>query len=386
MKHANRIVVMLLVVFLVLALPACKEELAGEKDTHLDWTYVFENTTKGALSQNGYYYVDSIALKYIDFATRKTVVLCAKAGCSHGTQECDAFIRGLGSGMYYWNDTLYYTEGGSQVYSRNAAGGELKKVGVLAQKHVKDGKSVEINKIAVCEGYLYYVAELKGNRKEDTGTTVITTVGQCIGRLDLSTGKDEILVELAKYSKDSEKLILCAVRENGIIYQQWEGVEKGLSQEDKVEAVRNMSTTVNYYNTEMKETKTLFTKPLNDCVAVSMVADGKLYFRTLDSQTAYSYDLVAGTEELIHDKGKATQLGGGYLHCPDPKASGDYYLYDLNTKAKLPNEVDVVPWIWNISDTGFVFNMTTTSTVYYVYHKDLSDGLQESDLIPLYSI
>ena len=225
----KRIISLLLTLFMVGTITACNNPV-DTKVEYLDWVYVREQTTRGAVSDQGYYYLDGSILSYVDFASGLSVALCSRAGCKHKEYDCDAYIGGgyAFTPMYFENDRIYYADGGT-IYRRNATGIEYAEVGVIGKKYLEERKGVEPQKFAVTGDYLYYLADIQEITSEGSTTTVIATM-QTIGRVNLNTGKDELLVEEA-LDRDSEKLLLCAVCKNGIIYHHWEGVEKGMSYE-----------------------------------------------------------------------------------------------------------------------------------------------------------
>ena len=212
----RKIVALLLMAVFLLSLSACSEE---PQNTHLDWVYIPSSATMGTLSETGYYNSLNGVLTYSDIATGTSVVLCQKAGCKHehgleGAAQCDAELST--PWMVFGNDTLYYVDRNT-LFSRNATGGELKELGMLAKELVEKGTSVDVFPLAVSNGYLYYEGTILESKQTASGGTSSTSSGSCIGRFNLAQRKDELLVVLEQ-ARYSEKVEVIAARENGLLY------------------------------------------------------------------------------------------------------------------------------------------------------------------------
>ncbi len=406
MKKTQKTVAILLAMLLISALSACQNDPPTGPDDHSDWVWV-QSDTYGAFSDTGYYYVDDNVLCYADIAVGESTVLCTKVGCSHSTQSCDGYISVLGMTipMFFYDDHLYYCPAREGVvYSRNATGAELKKVGNLAEKYTKNQQGVEIESCAVADGYLYYQAGISDSVMKD-GVTQVTKVMHAIGRINLTTGKDEVLVEEA-LDKSNEKLVLCAVRGNGILVNRWSGTDVNRSDPGFSDAVKEIPIILEHWNLETGEKTILFEKTRADCIGVNMVEDGKVYFSAkfgqvtdsmrYDFNITYSYDLNTGKEELACPTYTRSHLGGKYVLCRDAE-TGEYQIYDMEKDQVLPCEVNEPGQlvVKNTFDRGFVVRIIEAeegeitynpeTVFYYVSHESLADGLQEADLQYIYT-
>ena len=391
----RKIVALLLIALLLFSLPACKEE---PQNTHLDWVSIPSSAALGtALSESGCYYNLNGLLHYVDLAIGTSVILCQKPGCKHehgleGAAQCDADIRS--SWMVFGNDTLYYVDRNT-LYSRNATGGEMRELGVLAKKLVEEGISVDVFPLAVSNGYLYYEGTINEIKQSASGGTSSTSSGSCFGRFNLAQRKDELLVVLEQERYD-EGIKVFAVRENGILYKYEEGLDPGqdwLETETKkrTEALRKMFVQIKQLDLTTGETTVLHTTTYSECKSVLALENGKIIYNKPSNGIEHvisSYDLNTGKVETVY-KGEfsSSYYGKGYWQrykLLDAKTA-EYHIYDMNTGKTLPYELEGNFTVTNKSEYGLVMLDFVTGIRSYVSLESLADGLQESDLKFLYS-
>lgn len=70
-------------------------------------------------------------------------MVCNKANCKHNTENCNAYIFGLGSSMLYYEDKLYISEFDSEV-TINDEDDAVYKGAVQIREVEKDGSKVSI--------------------------------------------------------------------------------------------------------------------------------------------------------------------------------------------------------------------------------------------------
>ena len=387
----KKIFALVLVAFLLLSLPACKEE---SPNTHLDWISIPSSGTTGAMSDTGFYDKRNGVLTYIDFATGASVVLCQKPGCRHehgleGDARCDAQIDG--SWMVFGNDRLYYIESYNTLCSRNAIGGELEELGMLAKELVKDRKSVSVSPLLVSNGYLYYEGTIMVSEQNGSGTSS-TSAGSCIGRFNLAQRKDELLVVLEQ-ERTSEKIEVIAARENGLFYLYQEGLSADrdwskVPTKERSEALKTMPTYIKHLNIATGETTVLFTSTYSECKTVNAVENGKIFY---SGNGISIYDLATGKVESIYTGDfSSSYYGKGYWKQTkwlDAKTA-EIQIYDMNTGKTLPHEPVGTLGLINRSDHGMVMYYNNHSTIdgnFFVSYESLADGLRESDLKLLYT-
>ena len=394
MKMTKKIASLLLIGVLLLSLPACKEE---PKNTHSDW--VFNSSSTGALTEDGYYYEQSGILNYADLATGTSVVLCQKPGCKHeygleGAAKCDAEVRV--QFMIFGNDTLYYVDRGT-LYSRNATGGDLKELGTLAKELVEDGISVDVSPKVVSNGYLYYGGTIKEIKQTASGGTSSTSAGSCFGRFNLALRKDELLV-VSESERYDEGIRVIAVRENGLLYRYQEGLDPGQDWieteiKKRTEARNKMSVQIKHLDLTTGETTVLLTTTYSECKSVLDLENGKIIYNKPsngDECEISSYDLSTGKVETVY-KGKfsLSHYGQGYwLGTKWLDAQGktaERHIYDMNTGKTLPYELKGNFGVMNKSEYGLVVLNSITGVFSFLSYDSLADGLQESDLKFLYA-
>ena len=312
-------IAIVMVLLLLGSLAACGEKPAVSSDDHSDWVWVRDLPSWGALSDTGYYYAHASILHYFDFAANTSVVLCSQAGCPHKGEICDAYMVAQDSRrMHFVNDRLYYIDVLEPVlYSRNAIGIDLKKIGTMGNKYIEEQKAVKIGNCAVAGEYLYYEADVTAKITDEEGVVTTKLERACIGRIHLSTGKDEVLIEQMYDKQQGQKLILCAARANGVLLNRWEGMEAmDLQDPAYIETSNKIPVTLEYWNGETGETTVLFRKTIKECASINMVSDGKVYYKTLsylDAENAgytYSYDLNTGKEETVCAMNARAYLSG----------------------------------------------------------------------------
>ena len=385
-------IVFALSMILLISLSACGKE----KPEMLDWAVARDHANHGALSEAGYYYVDNSFLCYADIAAEASTVLCTKAACGHNSDSCDAHMSGGANlALYYWDEHVYYISVSEPtLYSRNATGMDLKKIGALATKYIEEHKGIAIGACTIADGYLYYEADISDKVIDKNGVKTTQLVMQSIGRINLSTGKDEVLAE-ENIDKTSEKLQLCAVKGKELLTFHWEGTDADRMDPDYITAIRSIPVTLHYRNTATGETKVVFQKTMEDCSEIIMVSGENVYYKAMSTTNTenagyiYSYNMSTGEDMLACGEYARWYLGGGYVQCNYQVP--EIYIFNINTSKRMPYELTGTGIVYNTSNKGFVLCLIPVGEekkerrVYYVPHKALSDGLQETDLQYLYS-
>ncbi len=407
MKHAKKVVAFLLALILASALTACKSE---PKSTHLDWIFTPSPPYTGALTENGYYYYSDAILHYTDIATGASVVLCQKPGCKHvpltldmeeaGIEPCDAELDLSAQHMLFENDTLYYIDNQNLLWSRDATGGELRKLGTLAKELVEDKKSADVRISAMCNGYLYYFADVFEIETSGDGISSSsgTHTGYCIGRFNLAQRKDEILV-YQQISNYNEYIELVAARETGVLYLYFEGLDpkqdwEKVDVQNRLEAQKKMPVQIRHLDLTTGETAVLLSTVYEQTRSVITVENGAmLYRKSIDgTYEMHNYNLTTGKDTAVH-KGDTPYGYYGKGYCLQTKwldaKTAEYHFFDMNSGKTLPFELSGHFWIQNQSAHGMIMyyhkDQSTYDGNYYISYDSLADGLQEEDLKFLYS-
>ena len=400
----KKMTALLLALLLVFALTACDTKPDASKDSHLDWVSAL-GTNMGVLTEDGYYYSGNGVLSYIDIATGKSVVLCQKVGCKHqhgleDEERCDAELDLNAKRMLFDNDTLYYADAFNTLWSRNATGGELRNLGMLAKKFAEEGKRVfNVGISAKCNGYLYY----SGNISEiveggsDAFSSDVETTGYYIGRYNLDQRKEEILVhqEIVNYG---QYIDLIAARETGILYLYQEGLDPEQNWEDltkRREAMKTMPVEIRYLDLTAGKTTTLLAGTYSEYQTIIAVENGKLFYsgNSLTNRGIRSYDLATGKDTVFYDgEASSTYYGKGYWlrskWLDGQGKTAEFHIYDANTGKTFPCELSGHFWAIARSAHGMVMlydNHSTISGYFFLSYDSLADGLQEADLKFLYA-
>lgn len=403
MNYTKRITAILLALLLFAGLTACGRDAVRFEVPDGDWTWA--DAYNGTFSDLGYYYEYDSYLRYLDTASGLSIPLCSKAGCLHNGHSCEAYDSGtywtLG-GVCFWEESLYYLkQSGSKqngyglvLYRCNAIGMEQEKIGTLGEKYVEEKLSLTSCKYAQVGPYWYYYAIVNGTIvDEETGKESSKRVASYISRIDLRTGKEEILIEDRENTLD-----LCAVQENAVLYTTRGIPEADMRDPAYREQLRKLPVSLHCWDGESKESGKLFEK--GNFGKVVVVVGQKLYYMLSEQKedgsnitSSYTYDLKTGRETPFAGDDGILYFGGEYVKRMEI-ATGEWSLFNLESGKKLPVEVSsgyprmecwtergcVVDWVVELSETGEKENRTC-----YVTYEALADGLQDEDMLVFYS-
>lgn len=401
-----------LLLILCLALAGCNEDPMHTADTnptnntsgirntsgsagtlaYADWRWAYNQN--GAFSEYGYYYLKNGFLYFLDTGNGTSVCLCSKVGCLHDEEPdpfirelCEARIYGLKTPVFYWDDHLYYIEldgYGPQLYRRNADGTAEEKIGTLGATYLKEQKQIEVWSHAVADGYLYYDACVESIVVDGD---YITEVRDCyyVGRVDLKTGKDEVVLE-----GTGEIINLCAVRSNGFLFFSYPLPEIDPEDPAYQEALQQVPTLLKYWDGETEEVVTVFEKTRQECARINMVEKGKVYYSGTGVVTNWVYDLADGSDLLL-TKDTLSYINGNYAFLHD--GSG-WHLWSIQTKEVYQIEL-ASPLVVaeTTSEDGFILawriqeNGKIVRRIYcYATYASIQDGLQEEDMMQFYTL
>lgn len=394
MKTLKSIVASSLILFLLCGLSAC-----GKQTTpNLEWVWAYNQ--RGAFSDKGYYFLVSGFLRFVDTTSGVSVCLCSKAGCQHDqepdqrkSESCEARLIGASmiTPIFFWGNNLYYVlkdQYGSHVYRRDATGAELETVATLGEKYIEDQRVVTVYAYAVADGFLYYSADVDGSVRAADGGNMVQWISNYLGRLDLQTGKEEILLE-----KSDVYITLCAVKGNEVLFHT-AGIPNVAYDDPNYRQLRlEMPATLQHWDGTNGQVRTLLEKTVQEFPGVNIVDNNKLYYTSsLESASGvYTYDLHTNKLEAVK-LDRLRHMGNGYALRWDTDKE-QWHLYNLNTKKELPNALNDKGFVvMTISNEGFAIKRTveddnaSNQQIYsYVKYASLSDGLQEKDLMDFYS-
>lgn len=356
--------------------------------------WVMAGRQDGAFSNEGYYYLKSgNFLMFADRRTGASVCLCSKPGCRHWMEDgqarenCDANIKGYDGPIFYVADCLYYVtldSYGKYLKQRDAAGFSEKTIGALGKQYTEDEKIVSITNMCPAEGYIYYDATVSALVWDPaTETSVVKEVGYYIAKVNLKSGKEDILLETG----ERNPIQICAVRSGGVLYCQWQIPEVEYENPEYTTALMNQTYTLNYWDLGKNQTAVVLQKLFRDCQGVMQVHSGKIYYQTNSfvSTTTYAYDMKTGVETQISENA-LRHMGGGYAL---ESQNGQRVILNMHTGQRLPftlqgNKLSIAAFsdqccvVQNWSD---IQNGEQKRTLCIISYADLADGLQESDLL-----
>ena len=395
MKSAKRIVTYILLFCLLCGLTACQKQI----DAGSDWVWAYNQ--RGTFSDKGYYYLAAGGfLRFVDTTSGVSVCLCSKAGCLHDqepdsreSENCEAKLIGATqiTPLFFWGDNLYYIledQYGSHVYRRDATGANLETVATLGEKYMEDKRDVTVYAYAVSDGFLYYSADVDGSVRTEDGGNMVQWISNYLGRLDLQTGKEEILLE-----KSDVYITLCAVKKNEMLFHT-AGVPNADYDDPDFRQIRlEMPAALQYWDGTTGQVRTLLESTVQEMPGISIVDGDKVYYSVTleDEYSVYGYDLSTDKQKLVgHDM--LRYLGKGYA-LKRATENDPWHLYSIATQKTLPNELTEISFhVTTISNTGVVVRYNHVSeqtggkrTYSYIKYASLSDGLQREDLMDFYT-
>ena len=392
MKAYMNIVSILLVFLMVLSLCACTKKEETDKN---EWVNVVE-IREGAISDTGYYYLNQGLLHYVDFQNGVNVCLCSKAGCTHDDSECEAEIMldlgGVFSTMFFWNGGIYFTtfgEYGWGLYRRNADGTGESKVATLCEKYMKEDPEIEVDAyfFTVAGNYVYYYGQVKAVVMQENITTSQTKLNALL-RLDLRTGKEEILAECYEKNKG---LRLVAVRNDSAIYTlaSYPGVYYG--DENYNALAEKCQIQLLQWSEETGESKVLLDKTWKEIGDSITYAGGEFFCYPEDVR--HSINLETGALTRVEEMNDLLIINADYGFLYDEEADM-CQVKNLKTGEVLPNEYGKYLFRFNIkcySDdmlilTYRVENEDGSKDDHYMFvtAESLADGLQKEDATEFY--
>ena len=364
--------------------------------------WIFGGTLSIPFTDTGLYHWYHGYLCYADINEGTSVFLCSKPDCLHyhsdnrdAIEICEAgipFAYNL-TPLYFWNDHIYYicTDSyGAQLYRRNAIGGDEIQVGSLGSKYTKQQQFITISRHVRVDQFIYYSASVCASVLTEDNVYVTKDVGYYLGRINLETGTEEILLE-----KTDLILTLWAAQSGAVLY----GTE-GIGELDLLDpnaATEHLSqpTTLEILDVETGNNHTLLTKTFEQFSAVTMVSEGKVYFTSAGQvgqrASTFVYDLNSG-EETLFTTDTLKHINGKFAL----RLNLDAEIWDvmnLQTGATMPIEdVEGSIFVKDVGPEGVLFSVSVrqedkTKIHYYQYatFDSLEDGIQPSDLKTLYT-
>ena len=403
----KKTMIAILILSLLLGLAACntQSETTGTSNVqgtldHNLWSRAKTNAV--AFTDTGvYHWCRSGFLCYADIAAGTSVFLCSKPGCLHNKagdwSTCEAHIESALSSvtpLYFWNNHIYYigTDSyGTHLCRRNAIGTDEIQVGSLGSKYIQQQQTVRISRHVRVDQFLYYNAIVTGRVETEDHVYTTQVVANYLGRVNLETGTEEILLEETEFT-----LYLWAAQSGAVLY----GTEAigELDIRDPNAAIERLSqpVTLAILDVETGNTRTLLTKTYEQFIQVDMVSEGKVYYVAVPAagqggKETFIYDLNTG-EDTLFTTDTLKHINGQFAlrHNPDTSL---WEVMNLQTGATMPIDVEGGMFVKGVGPEGVLFSVYVevddgTDCTYYQYatFASLEDGIQTSDLTTLYTM
>lgn len=400
MDKTLRILVIVCTLAIIFAMPACTNDAQNKVD-HLSWKWVSNSHRAGALLNQVYFYNSDGLLTATDIETKDSIVLCSEIGCEHTNEACPAKLS-IMTKIFVWGEHIYCIDGnryGMHLYRRNFAGDGLMRVCSLGTKYMEDQKNVEIEQCVLAGNVLYYKGHVEGQvLDEKSGTYTVQRVMDYIGRIDLKTGREDIIFE-EEISNSLERITLCAAQEECVMIFHWNGTSVPVDEPSYSIESKKSPVELKYWHKAANTLTSIFQKKLEDCTEIKVIDNGKVYYKTMvntetkDPGLTYSYDLNTGKETLVDHGAMLWYLGGGYALRKEERTQ-IWTVFNLHSGEELPNEIQELLLITNISDQGVVLerllieddtNQVKERICCFITYESLADGLQEADLQYMYT-
>ena len=407
MNYTKRITALILALFSLLGLTACGQDPSAntESGSAEGQKWVSAGRYEGAFSDQGYYYERNHILCYLDIATGNTTALCTKAGCLHDQEpsnrlreHCDAYLSGNNfkfGGLCFWNGSMYYInfeKNGLNLFRSDVTWTEHVELGSLGTQYIENKQSITATNYALTEDYWYYSAEVKGSVwDEDALQWTDKLVLSYISRIDLRTGKEEIVVE-----EQGNMLELFAAQNDTVLFSTQKMPDTKIGDPASLEQLAKFPILLKRWDGETRQITTLFEKYSSECSKINGFYGGKIYYTVPDSTTQsnqHTFDISTGQDKLFLEQKGVLLWPGGYGRLVNLKPNEGKYLLDLRSGKKLPIDIEGTPGFECYAEHGCILRCPVTSAdgeatefrLCYVPYTALSDGLQEADLMQIYT-
>lgn len=268
------------------------------------------NTEAFAFMESGVFYLLNQCLYYLDTATGYSVGLCSKPGCLHGEEtnskkrnECDAFINGLISMMFYHDGSLYYAifeETGYELYARSQDGTDLRKIAVLGSKYASKDTSAQIGDWVFAYGKLYYKIIVEEAVVGENGSFTYKSPTDVLVQLDLSSGKETELLR----STDETITLRGANEDMALFWMAHRATMEDKERPDYRDYIKQFPAYLRLWHKEGNGVSTLCEMDMTATNTMVGFAGGKHHMFGSGSDVLYAYDFASmsfGKSDLPED-------------------------------------------------------------------------------------
>ena len=290
--------------------------------------------------------------------------------------------------MYYIN----FGKNGLNLFRSDVTWTEHVELGSLGTQYIENKQSITATNYALTEDYWYYSAEVKGSVwDEDALQWTSKLMLSYISRIDLRTGKEEIVVE-----EQGNMLELFAAQNDAVLFSTQGTPDAEIGDPAYQEQLAKFPILLKRWDGETGQITTLFEKYSSECGKIIGFYGGKIYYAVHESTTQFNqhtFDISTGEDKLFLEQKGVFLWPGGYGRLVNSKPNEGKYLLDLRSGKKLPIDIEGTPSFECGAEHGCILRCPVTPAdggptehrVCYVPYTALSDGLQEADLMQIYT-
>lgn len=315
--------------------PKSQQQVQSSSDSLV----VLDRGGMNSSSDNGFYYLSTNSefklkdgsyayqMMYMDYASKKEIILCNRPGCNHDTEECPAaFLSSeinIASSLFLHDGFLYLfshgqdQDGVTTITQQGDTGGlmqegsapltgtpanlyRMKLDGTDRKQVFSFDSSLSVEDIVLAgDKSLYFISKKLSSEQTDNNTSYVTSTERKLIKLDTGSWKSTTVCEL---NSDWEiegtydgKLII-----SQIIF------DKELSEEDLQDAFKDSQTLFSILNPLDGKTDVIL-KLSNENQNSSAIHDGKLYVSTIGEEKIRQIDLKT-KEETTFVETNANQI------------------------------------------------------------------------------
>ena len=373
-----------------------------------NWSTDFGTT----FGEGGYYYCGSFQTSknatsrtcFVDLSNGVSVFLCSKVGCPHVSKDgkkvddCDAAFGSNNEPFFVQNGGIYYTEnrsgeGGIYLCCRDSTGQAARDIAILGEPYVNKEHSLSVDNYIFAGDLMYYEVSVSKIIFTGPNESTVQDALRAIMRVDLSSGKQEILFELPAEWGYS----FVAAREDAVLLKGTRlPTELDYSAEDFRDRYIKLPTRILQWTEADDKVTSLMASTVEHMCSVDDFQDGVIYYKGYYDQTYSTLDLSTG-KAAETSLPSCIYLGEKYLlyYENSPRIT------DLQKGEDIPLEIENAGII--VTDVGSegviieksyykegtdpdaVMKDIDRIVTCYVRFDSLSDGLQEEDCLDFHT-
>ena len=366
-----------------------------------------------AFGEGGYYLCGSFQTSkyatsrtcFVDLSNGVSVFLCSKVGCPHVSEDCksvDDCEAAFGSDndpFFVRNGGIYYTERGrgdgcEYLCYRDSTGQAARDIAILGEPYVSSEHSLSVFNYILVGDLMYYEVSISKIIFTGPSESTVQDALCAIMRLDLSSGKQEVLFELPAEWGYS----FVAAREDAVLLKGMrQPTEQDYSAGDFRDRYIKLPTHILQWTEADGKVTSLMASTVEHMCSVDDFRDGVIYYKGYYDRTYSTLDLSTGkTAETSLPS--CNYLGDKYLLY---YKENNYHIMDIQKGEDIPLEIENAGIIvTEVGSEGVIFEKNyyeegtdpdaimkdiDRTVTCYVRFDSLSDGLQEEDCLDFHT-